>query len=135
MRQFIPANAPVTVYAPASMGNVGVGFDLLGAALAPIDGSLLGDTVTVGPAPCGVSLTQLGPWAHKLPQEPQQNIVYRCAEFFLGEAGINQGVSLTCPRTCRLAVVLAPVPVQWWRRSMVSMSISAVPMMSRPCWG
>ncbi len=62
MRQFIPANAPVTVYAPASMGNVGVGFDLLGAALAPIDGSLLGDTVTVGPAPCGVSLTQLGPW-------------------------------------------------------------------------
>ncbi|MBO2642288.1 homoserine kinase [Shewanella algae] len=95
MRQLIPANAPVTVYAPASMGNVGVGFDLLGAALAPIDGSLLGDTVTVGPAPCGVSLTQLGPWAHKLPQEPQQNIVYRCAEFFLGEAGSNQGVSLT----------------------------------------
>ena len=28
-------------YAPASIGNVSLGFDLLGAALKPIDGSLL----------------------------------------------------------------------------------------------
>ncbi len=30
-------------YAPASIGNVSLGFDSLGAALKPIDGSLLGE--------------------------------------------------------------------------------------------
>ncbi|MGL4755604.1 MAG: homoserine kinase, partial [Aeromonadaceae bacterium] len=37
----------VVAYAPASIGNVSVGFDVLGAALAPIDGALLGDRVEV----------------------------------------------------------------------------------------
>ncbi len=32
----------VKVYAPASIGNVSVGFDVLGAAVSPVDGSLLG---------------------------------------------------------------------------------------------
>jgi homoserine kinase (EC 2.7.1.39) len=32
----------VRVYAPASIGNVSVGFDVLGAAVSPIDGSLIG---------------------------------------------------------------------------------------------
>ncbi|WP_413493178.1 homoserine kinase [Shewanella baltica] len=73
----------LTVYAPASMGNVGVGFDLLGAALAPIDGCLLGDRVTIAAAESGVSLAQTGAWAHKLPENPKDNIVYQCAEFFL----------------------------------------------------
>ncbi|QUN04918.1 homoserine kinase [Shewanella yunxiaonensis] len=85
----------LTVYAPASMGNVGVGFDLLGAALAPVDGSLLGDTVTIAAADSGISLTQIGEWAHKLPDTPQQNIVYQCAEFFLQKFAIQGGVSLT----------------------------------------
>ena len=91
----------LTVYAPASMGNVGVGFDLLGAALAPIDGSLLGDRVSIEHALQGVSLTQVGAWAHKLPDNPKDNIVYQCAEFFLSQrsivaanAGKAQGVAL-----------------------------------------
>lgn len=75
----------LTVYAPASMGNVGVGFDLLGAALAPIDGSLLGDRVTVTGAPMGVTLAQTGSWAYKLPENPKDNIVYQCAEYFLSK--------------------------------------------------
>ncbi|MGP2699152.1 homoserine kinase, partial [Serratia marcescens] len=37
----------VKVYAPASIGNVSVGFDVLGAAVSPIDGTLLGDCVSV----------------------------------------------------------------------------------------
>ena len=37
----------VKVYAPASSANMSVGFDVLGAAVTPVDGSLLGDTVTV----------------------------------------------------------------------------------------
>lgn len=32
----------VKVYAPASIGNVSVGFDVLGAAVSPVDGTLLG---------------------------------------------------------------------------------------------
>ncbi|QYJ79760.1 homoserine kinase [Shewanella acanthi] len=77
----------LTVYAPASMGNVGVGFDLLGAALAPIDGSLLGDRVSISAADSGVSLTQTGVWAHKLPANPEENIVFQCAQFFLKTLG------------------------------------------------
>ena len=37
----------VKVYAPASSANMSVGFDVLGAAVTPIDGSLLGDNVSV----------------------------------------------------------------------------------------
>ena len=89
------SSAALTVYAPASMGNAGVGFDLLGAALAPIDGSLLGDTVSIASAAAGVELQQVGEWAHKLPASPQENIVYQCAEFFLQKFGIDSGVALT----------------------------------------
>ncbi|MFQ6371301.1 homoserine kinase [Shewanella sp. YIC-542] len=87
--------ASLTVYAPASMGNVGVGFDLLGAALAPVDGSLLGDTVTISAANQGVHFQQVGPWAHKLPADAEQNIVYQCAAFFLQRFAVEQGVALT----------------------------------------
>lgn len=37
----------VKIHAPASIGNVSVGFDVLGAAVSPVDGTLLGDCVTV----------------------------------------------------------------------------------------
>ena len=33
----------VKVYAPASSANMSVGFDVLGAAVTPVDGALLGD--------------------------------------------------------------------------------------------
>ena len=84
----------LTVYAPASMGNVGVGFDLLGAALAPIDGSLLGDRVTISAAEQGVVFSQVGEWAHKLPINAKENIVYQCAEFFLDKLNRTDGVAL-----------------------------------------
>lgn len=35
------------IYAPASSANISVGFDSLGAAISPIDGSLLGDVVQI----------------------------------------------------------------------------------------
>ncbi len=66
----------LTVYAPASSGNVSVGFDALGLALAPIDGSLLGDRVSILPgSPEDWMLTIDGPFAHALPQDQEQNIV------------------------------------------------------------
>ncbi|WP_394391997.1 homoserine kinase [Shewanella woodyi] len=85
----------LTVYAPASMGNVGVGYDLLGAALAPIDGSLLGDKVSIAASTSGVQLKVEGHWADKLPPEPKENIVYQCALFFMEQLNKQDGVALT----------------------------------------
>ena len=66
----------LTVYAPASSGNLSVGFDALGLALAPIDGSLLGDCVSIMHGrPDDWTLCMDGPFAHALPQDQEQNIV------------------------------------------------------------
>lgn len=60
----------VKVYAPASSANMSVGFDVLGAAVTPVDGALLGDVVTVEAAET-FSLNNLGRFADKLPSEPR----------------------------------------------------------------
>jgi homoserine kinase len=69
-------------YAPASIGNVSLGFDLLGAALKPIDGSLLGDEVDIEIAE-QFSLVVTGRFADKLPPDPDSNIVTRCYQHFI----------------------------------------------------
>ena len=66
----------LTVYAPASSGNVSVGFDSLGLALAPVDGSLLGDCVSlIEGKPADWMLCIDGPFADALPRDQEQNIV------------------------------------------------------------
>lgn len=76
----------VTAYAPASIGNLSVGFDVLGGALSPVDGSLLGDKVTVDASSSGeFELSCSGEFVDKLPQDPQQNIVYDCYLMFSKE--------------------------------------------------
>ena len=47
MNPYMAEGGSVVAYAPASSANLSVGFDVLGAALAPVDGSLLGDRVQV----------------------------------------------------------------------------------------
>ena len=71
----------VSVFAPASIGNVGVGFDVLGLAVKPIDGMLLGDVVSVEKADYD-SLEVVGRFAHKLPGDPKDNIVWHCLALF-----------------------------------------------------
>lgn len=66
----------VQAYAPASIGNVSVGFDILGAALAPIDGTYLGDLVEIHDSDEEFSLECRGRFAEKLPKDPKDNIVY-----------------------------------------------------------
>ncbi len=68
----------VVVYAPASIGNVSVGFDVLGAAVSPIDGTLLGDRVEVKSSDTEYSLNLVGDFVSKLPSDPKENIVYDC---------------------------------------------------------
>lgn len=71
----------IEVYAPASIGNFAVGFDALGAALAPIDGTLLGDVVAVSSAPADEFICS-GDYAHKLPSDASENLAYQCLVHF-----------------------------------------------------
>ena len=84
----------VKVYAPASSANMSVGFDVLGAAVTPVDGTLLGDNVSVEAAD-SFSLKNLGRFASKLPTEPRENIVYQCWERFCQEIGKTVPVAMT----------------------------------------
>jgi len=84
----------VKIYAPASIGNVSVGFDVLGAAVSPVDGSLLGDCVTVEAAD-HFSLVNEGRFVSKLPTNPQENIVYQCWERFCEAIGKQVPVAMT----------------------------------------
>ncbi|MFJ5426262.1 homoserine kinase, partial [Enterobacter sp. CER55] len=88
----------VKVYAPASSANMSVGFDVLGAAVTPVDGSLLGDTVTVEAA-ASFSLNNVGRFASKLPSDPRENIVYQCWERFCQEIGKNVPVAMTLEKS------------------------------------
>lgn len=83
----------VRAYAPASIGNFAAGFDLLGAALAPLDGSLWGDVVTASPAET-LSLTVAGPYASRVPADPWSNLVTRTYALYR-EALRPRGVA--CP--------------------------------------
>ncbi len=71
----------IKAFAPASIGNVSLGFDVLGAALAPIDGELLGDWVEVSTSQ-HFELTVSGKFAHKLPTSSDENIVTLCYRFY-----------------------------------------------------
>ncbi|MDX1554900.1 MAG: homoserine kinase [Xanthomonadales bacterium] len=66
----------IRVFAPATIGNVSVGFDALGLAISPLDGSLLGDIVTLESADLDDwRLEVTGDFANELPDDPEQNIV------------------------------------------------------------
>ncbi|NMP15235.1 homoserine kinase [Thalassotalea sp. Y01] len=73
----------VKVYAPASIGNVSVGFDVLGMAVTPLSGELLGDVVSIEASATGENqLEVVGDFADKLPTNYQDNIVYHCLQLF-----------------------------------------------------
>jgi homoserine kinase len=88
----------LTVYAPASIGNLSVGFDALGLALAPMSGALLGDLVRLAPlddAARGDWQLELdGPFAADLPEDPEDNIVIACCRAYQAAAE-ERGVQLT----------------------------------------
>jgi homoserine kinase len=77
---------PVTATAPASIGNFSVGFDRLGVAVETVSGPPLGDRITLSAA-AGVShgFELSGPYAKWLPEDREDNIVWRCLEYFYEE--------------------------------------------------
>ena len=84
----------LTVYAPASMANISVGFDILGAAINPISGAMLGDCITIESA-TEFSLTSTGQFVKKLPKDPKYNIVYQCWQRFCKAMGKTLPVNIT----------------------------------------
>jgi homoserine kinase len=83
-------DGPLTVYAPASIGNMSVGFDALGLALAPMDGTLLGDVVQLRPL-LGRDIDDWllevsGPFADALPSDQEENIVISCCRAYQAAA-------------------------------------------------
>ncbi|WP_243322796.1 homoserine kinase [Geothrix sp. SG200] len=81
MMDLAPSRGGITAFAPASIGNFAAGFDLMGAALAPLDGTLLGDLVHAAPAEAS-SFQLEGPFAGLLAGEARPNLVQRAAELF-----------------------------------------------------
>lgn len=71
-----PPGRAVAYFAPASIGNVAAGFDVLGAAIEPLDGEPWGDVVEVAPASAD-ELRCLGPFARQLPAGREENLVWR----------------------------------------------------------
>ena len=68
----------IEVYAPASSGNFAVGFDLLGAALAPVSGALLGDIVAIESSNSGQDeFIFSGKYAEKLAGPKEDNLAYQ----------------------------------------------------------
>jgi len=84
----------VRVFAPASIGNVAAGFDLLGAALAPLDGTLLGDVVRVEPS-ASDRFGLEGPYAPMLAGDARPNLVTRALELFRERSGVRLPWSVT----------------------------------------
>lgn len=71
----------IKIYAPASIGNINVGFDILGLAITPIDNSLLGDCVSIE-VDEKFNLINSGKFSHILPKDYKKNIVYQCWKIF-----------------------------------------------------
>ncbi|ADV33520.1 homoserine kinase [Candidatus Blochmanniella vafra str. BVAF] len=71
----------IRVYAPASIGNIGVGFDTLGIAITPINGDLLGDCVSVEKSDNFI-IKNIGLFYDQLPIELEKNIVFQCWKRF-----------------------------------------------------
>jgi len=82
--------ARCTAFAPASVGNVGVGFDLLGHGFPA-----LGDRVTAERrALPGVELAPIPDAPQDIPTDPARNTAGRAAQAVLEQAGVNGGVLL-----------------------------------------
>ncbi|QJC30556.1 homoserine kinase [Enterobacteriaceae endosymbiont of Neohaemonia nigricornis] len=67
----------IKVYAPASIGNINVGFDSLGIALHRLDNGILGDYISILPNK-KFELIQTGSFVKDLPKHYKNNIIFHC---------------------------------------------------------
>ena len=87
-RDRMSGNGSTSAFAPASVGNVGVGFDTLGHAV-----DCAGDTVTLHPSEQpGVHLGRVSGALSELPAEPERNTALRPIVAMLADHGVHGGV-------------------------------------------
>jgi homoserine kinase len=91
-------NASAEAFAPASMGNVGVGFDILGLAF---DG--LGDVVRVEPCDASGAIIQTIEGGNDLPLDPAQNTASVAVNAFLSRVESTLGIAITIKKGLPLA--------------------------------
>lgn len=76
----------VSSYAPASIGNFAIGFDIMGLSITPYDNEKLGDVVEVLEYDVSMKVSNClvvsGNYAKNLPELPNKNIVYHCLQAF-----------------------------------------------------
>ncbi len=84
----------IEVFAPASIGNVSVGFDVLGMAVKPISGYLLGDVISIESSDTD-ELLVIGEFADKLPSNKEDNIVWDCLGLY--NANLRKAQQLVKP--------------------------------------
>ncbi|MFC6276436.1 homoserine kinase [Psittacicella hinzii] len=90
-----PQQHQLAIFAPATSANLSVGFDLLGLALSPVSGQLLGDVVAVDAYHEQAGLTNLaaqgepalafqgkGLFIHKLSPDLKKNLVIKAYDLF-----------------------------------------------------
>jgi len=91
----------IKVFAPASIGNLSVGFDALGLALSPADGTLLGDIVSLAlTKEDDWSLEVSGTFASELPDEVEDNVVLASCRRF--QQAVNQRGDIVRPLKAHL---------------------------------
>ncbi|MCW5197729.1 homoserine kinase [Buchnera aphidicola] len=71
----------IKIYAPASIGNLSVGFDILGAAIVPIQKKYLGDIVTIQFSK-NFQLTNIGKFSQELPKSIYDNLTWKAWKIF-----------------------------------------------------
>lgn len=71
----------IKIYAPASIGNLSVGFDILGAAIIPIEKKYLGDIVTIKSSK-KFQLTNIGKFSTELPISTYDNLTWKAWNIF-----------------------------------------------------
>lgn len=68
-------------FAPASLANFIIGFDTLGLALSCVDEQWFGDIITIEERDQNL-VKVVGQYAHKLPKNPNCNIITLCRNYF-----------------------------------------------------
>ncbi|QJC29667.1 homoserine kinase [Enterobacteriaceae endosymbiont of Plateumaris pusilla] len=76
----------IKIYAPASIGNINVGFDSLGIALSRLDGGILGDYVSITSSKKFILISQ-GCFFNDLPKDFYKNIIFHCWSKFCNKIG------------------------------------------------
>ncbi|CAL4319977.1 Homoserine kinase [Buchnera aphidicola (Periphyllus testudinaceus)] len=85
----------IKVYAPASIGNLGVGFDILGASITPIKNKeLLGDYVSIKLSNL-FKLTNSGKFSKELPKSYKNNIAWKAWRLFSKKIKTKKNVHIT----------------------------------------